>query len=82
VEGFNANRARVVRVRLRFRLVEADRKNSFAAWSSTRSRTGEDVLEGPLMAKTERVDFGAEKAVVRNVEGGYFNLPRQVVERE
>jgi len=34
------------------------------------------------MAKTERVDFGAEKAVVRNVEGGYFNLPRQVVERE
>jgi len=71
--------------------LEADANSSFLAldialamlsWSSTRSRNGEDVLEGPLMDRAERVDFGAEKADVRNVGGGYFNLPRHVVERE
>jgi hypothetical protein len=29
-----------------------------------------------------RVDIGTETAVMRNMVGGYFNLPRHVVERE
>jgi hypothetical protein len=30
----------------------------------------------------ERVDFGAETAVVRNMGGGYFTLPQHVVKCE
>ncbi len=47
----------IFQVKLRFRLrfqLRADLKNSFAAWSSTRSRSGEDILEGPLMGSAER----------------------------
>ena len=47
----------VFRVKLRFRLrfrLRADLKNSFAAWSSMRSWSGEDILEGLLMESTER----------------------------
>jgi len=42
-----------LRFRLRFRL-RADLKNRFAAWSSTRSWSGEDIIEGPLMGSAER----------------------------
>ncbi len=34
------------------------------------------------MDRAERVDVGAEKAVMRNGLGGYFNLPWHVIERE